>query len=359
MSKLLPIAALPLVLLACSKPASPEAGGSPAKTDDQYRAEAVQGMHDALLMDLQTLDQAAIALQQAAPAPADRGWDAAQDARAIASMKDAWVRARTAYEHVEGALAPLFPDIDLSIDGRYDDFMTLLATQGGDHDLFDDVGVTGMHAVERILYADVTPPRVIAFESSLPGYVPARFPGSAAEAAEMKGKLCRKLLADAQELEAQWTPADIDAAIAFQGLISLVNEQLEKVQKASSNEEESRYSQRTMADLRDNLAGARAAYAFFRPWITAKPGGEAIDAGIQEGFAELDVAYASVSGDAIPTPPASWSAESPSAADLTTPFGQLYSAVHRAVDPASGDSVVSRMNDAANVLGFPEFPVAR
>src|SRR5262249_44102286 len=158
--------------------------------------------------------------------------------------------ARTAYEHVEGAIAPLFPDIDVSIDARYDDFMTQLAAQGGDADLFDDRGVTGMHAVERIVYADVTPARVVAFERSLPGYVPAAFPATAAEAAEFKTKLCQKLVSDAEELVAQWTPADIDAAIAFQGLISLMNEQREKVQKAASNEEESRYSQRTMADLR-------------------------------------------------------------------------------------------------------------
>jgi hypothetical protein len=114
-----------------------------------------------------------------------------------------------------------------------------------------------------------------------------------------------------------------------------------------------------MADLRDNLAGARAAYASFRPWIVAKPGGEVIDAGIQEGFADLDGVYAAVSGDSIPAPPASWSAESPSPADLNTPFGRLYTAVHRAVDPASRSSVVARMNDAASLLGFPEFPVAR
>jgi iron uptake system component EfeO len=356
--KLLPVAALPLLLLACSS-APPDPGGAPAKTDAEHRREAVQGLHDAYLTDLETLISAVKDLQARAPAPADRGWDAASDAQAIAAMRADWVRARTAYEHVEGALAPLFPDIDASIDARYDDFLTMLAAQGGDQDLFDGTGVTGLHAVERILYADVAPARVVAFERSLPGYVPAAFPATAAEAAAFKTQLCAKLVADAEELAAQWTPADIDEAIAFQGLISLMGEQREKVDKAASNEEESRYCQRTMADLRDNLAGARAAYAFFRPWIASKPGGERTDAAIQEGFTELDGAYAEVPSDSIPEPPATWSAERPTPADLETPFGRLYTTVRNAVDATSPGSVVSQMNVAASSLGFPEFGMGR
>jgi iron uptake system component EfeO len=359
MSKLLLEALLPLALLACSS-ASPEPS-HPATTDDQYRAQAVRGLHDAYRTQLQTLAAAAVDLQAAAPLPPDRGWDAKKDAAAIAAMKAAWIRARTAYESVEGALAPLFPDVDVSIDARYDDFLAQLEPEG-DKDLFDDKGVTGMHAIERILYSDVTPQRVITFEEALPGYVPAAFPATAAQAAELKSKLCGKLVADAGTLLTEWTPADIDAAIAFQGLISLMNEQREKVQKASSNEEESRYSQRTMADLRDNLAGARVAYAFFQPWITSKasPGaptleGRTIDGTIEAGFAELDGAYRRIHGDSIPVPPVTWSAESPSPADLETPFGQLYTLVDAAVDPTRDGSVVAQMNDAAAVLGFPTF----
>ncbi len=358
MLKLSALAALPLALLACASP------GAPLPTDDQYRAEAVHGMHDAYLGDLEKLVRASQDLQRAAPTPQGRGWDAKEDAAAIAAMKDAWIRARTAYEHVEGALAPLFPDIDISIDARYDDFLAQLGPQG-DQDLFDGHGVTGMHAIERILYSDVTPARVVTFEASLPGYAPAAFPATAAQAAEFKAELCGRLVADAVELETQWTPADIDAAIAFQGLISLMNEQREKVQKASTNEEESRYSQRTMADLRDNLSGTRVAYSFFQPWITSKasPGapsrdGRAIDGAIEAGFAELDHAYGRVSGDSIPQPPATWSAEMPSPADLHTPFGQLYTVVDTAVDPNAKGSVVGEMNDAASVLGFPEFRTA-
>ena len=48
------------------------------------------------------------------------------DAAAIAAMKDAWKRRRIAYEHVEGATAPIFPDVDVSMDARYDDFLAML-----------------------------------------------------------------------------------------------------------------------------------------------------------------------------------------------------------------------------------------
>src|SRR5262249_6799771 len=127
------------------------------------------------------------------------------------------------------------------------------------------------------------------------------------------------------------------------------------------NEEESRYSQRTMVDLRDNLSGTRAIYALFQPWIRSKTSsdpakdGKAIDAKIVQGFQVLDVAYSAISGAELPEPPATWSAESPSAADLASPFGVLFTEVTHATDPTSADSIVAQMNDAAGVLGFPEF----
>jgi iron uptake system component EfeO len=373
MRKNLSFAVLPLLLLACSSSSSTPGdasmtgdasmSGEPRMTDDQYRTQAVSRMHDALLADIQAMGAAALDLQSAAPAPPDRGWDPKQDKAAIEAMKAAWVRARTAYEHVEGALAPLFPNIDRSIDARYDDFVAELESKGGDKNLFDGAGVTGMHAIERIVYADVTPERVIDFEKSLPGYVPAAFPATAQEAADFKSKLCAEFIADAKALSDQWTPANINVSIAFQGLILLVEEQREKVQKAASNEEESRYSQHTMLDMRDNLVGAELVYALFQPWILSKSNpsapekdGKSIDAKIQTGFGKIAGAYQSVTGDAIPEPPATWSAEAPLPADLMTPFGQLYTTVHDAVDPKIEGSVVSQMSNAASALGLVEFP---
>jgi iron uptake system component EfeO len=336
-------------------------GGGSSGGDQQ--TQVASAMQQSLKGDLTALYQAAIALQAAAPTPTGRGWDATADASAIAAMKVAWISARAAYEHVEGATAPIFPDIDIEIDERYDGFLAEITPPGsGDSDLFDDQGVTGMHAVERILYSDVTPASVIAFEMTLPGYKAAAFPATEAEAAEMKAKLLGRLVTDTKSLLDQWTSdAHLDVSGAFMGLISLMNEQQEKVNNAASGAEESRYSQRTMADLRDNLTGTTTIYGLFSAWLKSKAAvdggasGADIDAAIKTGFGNLSALYGTISGDALPMPPATWSAENPSAADLQTPFGQLYEAVHMAVDPKQPGSVVDEMNQGAALLGIPGF----
>jgi iron uptake system component EfeO len=140
-----------------------------------------------------------------------------------------------------------------------------------------------------------------------------------------------------------------------------MNEQKEKVSKASTGEEESRYSQLTLFDLRNNLAGTKTAYAVFQSWLVSHAStdptkdGKTADQSLTSDFAALDAVYSSYQGDALPTPPATWSAVSPSAADLATPFGKLYTAVTSAVDPEKQGSVVFVMNDAADILGFPRF----
>jgi iron uptake system component EfeO len=361
--RLAPVAAFVVFAgVACSSSSS---GGSPVQTgsndagptltDAQYQAQVLQGMHDSLLTDINSLLAAANAIQAAAPATL-AGW---QDPTQVTALKNAWIPARTAYEHSEGAIAPLFPDVDNSIDARYDDFLSELGP-AGDADLFDDVGVTGMHAMERIMYQP-NPPAVITFEATLPGYVASAAPSSDAQALELKNKLAGKLVSDVTALQGRWTPVNLNIAIAYQGLVALMNEQKEKVNKAASSEEESRYSSRTMVDLRDNLAGTKTIYALFEPWVLSKTNtdptkdGPTIDGKIQAGFVKLGAAYAQITGDSFPPVPATWSSESPSAADLQTPFGQLYTNVLAAVDPNTDGTIVFEMNAVATLLGFPIF----
>jgi iron uptake system component EfeO len=344
------IVLLGLLLLApaCS---SDDASGT-GKTDAEYQTEVVDGMHAALLTDVNALHQAAVELQAAAPVTAGRGWDAALDAAALQGMRTAWLKARGAYERTEGAIAPLFPDIDAEIDARYEDFLE--GVPQGDQDLFDAEGVTGMHAIERILFAAEIPANVVTVESSLEGYKAAAWPATEAEAAAFKTQLATRLATDTQTLADQWQPQSIDLGGSFQGLISLMNEQREKVNKAASEEEESRYAQRTLADLRENLKGTTGIYELFKPWLLSKAEGPAIDADIEGSFDALSTTYADFTGDAIPHPSETWSSENPSAADLGTPFGRLYEAVQDAVDPNVSGSAVDGMNRAAQVLGFPE-----
>ncbi len=355
------LALMVVATAACSSSSSSTPPAGQVKSDAEYQADVTTGMQTVIAAELDVLYKAALDLQNAAPTPTGRGWDEAQDAQAFTAMKEAWRRARIAYEHVEGAVAPLFPDIDASIDARYDDFMSQLASVGGDADLFDDKGVTGMHAVERIIYLKNTPANVVEFEKVLPGYKPPAYPATQEEAAEFKNKLCSRLVADAKVLVDQWKPAKIDLAIAYAGLVALMNEQREKVNKAATGEEESRYAQITLADIRANLEGTRAVYDVFKPWILAKHNddpakdGPARDKDIQAGFAALETAYNANAGDAMPAPPSTWSSQNPTPADLETPFGKLFTSVKTAVDANRQGSVVHEMNAVADALAFPQF----
>lgn len=339
-------AMLSLALAGCSDAAT-------VKTDADYQAEIAGSMQAAIAVEIDGWLAASRSLCDAAPLPVGRGWDAALDAAAIAAMKAEWRTARVRYEHIEGAVAPLFPELDAATDARYDDFLAELGA-AGDPVLFDDRGVTGMHAIERILYAPTIPAEVTSFEAPLPGYVAARFPSNAAEASSFKLELCARLVADVTTLQGQWKPAKLDIGAAFEGLISLMNEQREKVNKAATGQEESRYSRMTLADIHANLEGTETIYALFQPWIATKSKGPAADRGITAGFAALRVAYDATPGDTIPAPPATWSAE-PSAKDRATPFGRLFEAVTFAADPAREGSIVFEMNEAAGVLGLPGF----
>jgi iron uptake system component EfeO len=327
---------------------------SPATTDAQFQAKIVVDMHQLLLGNVQALNQAARDLQAAAPTPIGRGWDATDQA-AVSSMENAWKNMRTAWEASEGVIAPLFPDLDASMDSRYDELLMAIGP-AGDPDLFDGQGVTGMHAVERILFAPVIPPGVIAQEAMLPGYVAAAWPATQDQAAEFKTKLCQRLVDDTQTLVNMWEPRAIDLNQAFDGLTSLMNEQKEKVSLAAQHEEESRYSQRTMGDLRDNLAGTRAAYDLFTPWLETKPGGLEINSEVEQALDRLGQTYSTVYGDAIPTPPPTLDPTMPlSVTDQSTPFGMLYVAVVQEVDPTYTGSCVDSMNHVATTLGLPPF----
>jgi iron uptake system component EfeO len=326
-------------------------GDGDSEPDAAFKSQVVASMHDSIGKDLAALVDAARALQALAPT---RAWDPTADATTIAMMQDAWRTTRVAYEHVEGATAPIFGDLDATMDARYDDYLADIGPTG-DTNLFDATGVTGMHGIERILYAPMIRPEVIAVERRLPGYRPAAYPASDDEAIAFKTQLVQKLIDDAISLHDQWQPAAIDIGAAYQGLVGLMNEQQEKVNLAATGEEESRYASMTMFDLRNNLEGTQKVYELFRAWIRGKPGGSDADALIQARFATLSALYARTPGDSLPPVPAGWSSDHPTQANLETPFGMLWQTVRESVDPSGDGSVVFEMNRIAVLLGFPEF----
>lgn len=314
------------------------------------RRRALDGTKSFIAHHLDALVDAARALADAAPAGGPDGWDPTADRPAIESMKAHWREARIAYESIEGAIAVLFPDLDRSTDQRYDGFLALAP----DDDLFDAAGVTGIHAIERILWSDAIPDKVVRFERSLPGYQPARFPQTAAEAQAFKDALSARLVDDVRSMQSQFAPLALDPAAAYRGIIGSMSEQVEKADKAASGEAESRYAQFTLADMRTNVAAGVAIYGTFQPWLRSVAGGAEADAQIGAGFARLQAAYGLLDGDALPPVPDDWSSVAPSPADLATPFGMLYTTLQRESDPAQDGSLVNAMTRSAALLGIPE-----
>lgn len=324
-----------------------------SKSDDAaQRARVEREMKTWLMSKVRAFRSAAEALQQAAPTPNGRGWSATEDAEALRRTKDAWFRAREAYEHAEGALAPIFPDSDTATDARYDDFLTVLGA-AGDPEPFDDHGVIGMHAIERVLWADAVPPDTSQFERGIPGYRAAAFPATEAEAREFKELLAGRLVKDIAQLERDLQPLELDIAFAFRGLIDLTNEQLEKVDRAGTGREESRYAQTTMRDLRANREGCLAAYQMFRPWLLAR-GRTDLDEQVMAGFERLKQSYDAVLGDAIPRPPSAWSSMSPNPDHFSTAFGRLFVVVREETDDKRSRSLSGSLMRVADALGLPK-----
>lgn len=321
------------------------------KSDAEFRADVTAAMHASITEDLADLTQAARNLQAAS---LNRAWNPAADAAAITDMRDAWKRARIAWEHVEGAIASAFAELNVSLDARYEEFLAGLGADG-DPNLFDATGVIGMHAIERILFSPEIRPEIVALESRLPGYRPAAYPTTDAEAIAFKTQLVQRLIDDTTALGAAWRPADVDIATGYVGLVQLMNEQQEKVNLAVTGEEESRYANITLFDLRNNLDGTQKVYELFRAWILSKSSAERSDQRIQEQFTSLMAAYHTTDGDSLPAVPDGWSSENPTPDALQTPFGALWQQIRESVDPATDGSVVFEMNRVATLLGFPRF----
>lgn len=343
---LAPLGALLIVLV----PATIGCGTDKSGSQEEQAQAAVKSQ---ITAQLASLVNASVALRAAAPAPDADGWNAGADAAAVNAMKTQWAAARSAYEQIEGAIAVLFPDYDVSTDERYGGF---LSDTGPDNDLFDGTGVTGIHAIERILWAGQAPADVVAFEAALPGYVAAAFPTNLTQATEFRDGLATRLVTDVQAVQTMFAPLTLDTAAAFRGVIGSLGEQIEKIELAADGEDESRYAQHTLADMRANLTGGKNTYNAFRDWVRSATGGPALDADILAGFDRVSALYAQVTGDALPPVPAGFDKDAPTAEQLATPYGKIFAGLSTESDAGDPSSLVSKMSTAADLLGIPQLP---
>jgi iron uptake system component EfeO len=342
-------------------PGGPADGGSPdtpGPADGGMGGDGVSAAESQVTLavkqviagQLDTLVQGAQALQAAAPAPDADGWNATADAAAVMAMKAAWRQTRDAYEHIEGAIAVLFPNYDVSTDARYDGF---LQTNGPDDNLFDGMNVTGVHAIERILWSDAIPPQVVAYEMTVDGYTPAAFPATRQQADDFKNGLCQRLVDDVMAMRSDFKPLALDLASAYRGVAGSLLEQLEKISLATTGEDESRYAQRTLADMRANLAGGRTILAAFAPLIAAH-GAQALADQVTTKLTSISDAYdQATTGDSLPPVPNDWNPDNITPADLATPFGKLYDLLQHETSVEDATSAVSLFNQLGDQLGIP------
>jgi iron uptake system component EfeO len=314
-------------------------------TPQQQASDAVQAL---VVTHVTALHAAAVRLQADAPAADADGWDRTHDAAAVDAMKADWADARAHYEQVEGAIAVLFPELDVSTDARYDAFLE----HGADADPFDGEGVTGVHAIERILWSDEIPAAVVEFESAIPGYAPAAFPQTEAQARSFKTQLCQRLVDDTQAMLDSTAHLQLDEQAAYRGVAGSMQEQVEKITLAAQGQDESHYARNTLADMRNNLAGGRAIFAAFSPWFASVHDDVTVTS-VHAGFDRVQAAYDALPGTDAPAVPDGWNPDAPTAEQRATPYGTLFTLLTSESDPANASSLVADMLVGADHLGIP------
>jgi iron uptake system component EfeO len=340
---------LVLVLVLPFAPACAESDGDDGDGGGDPEAQAILSVKEYVGAELDALVDASTRIQTAAPAPDADGWNATADAAAVDGMRTSWHDARVSYERVEGAIAVLFPDLDAATDERYDGFIA----EAPDPQLFDGTGVTGVHAIERILWADAHPTWVVEFESALPEYVAASFPATEADADQFKNGLAAQLVTDTNTMRDDFEPLALDAASAYGGVIGSMAEQVEKISLGATGEDESRYAQHTLEDMRANLEGGREIYAAFVPWLREQEGGAELDGQIQARFDAVAAAYDALSGNALPAVPDGWNEAEPTDEHLATEYGQLWLLLTTESDPMAMGGLSERMLAAAELMDIP------
>ena len=316
---------------------------APRAAPDECAARAVKTWVDG---EIDALARAAEEIRAAAPEPDADGWSIEHDRASIEAMRAAWRRARVAYEHVEGAIAILFPETDAAIDGRFEREAELHL----DARPFDASGFVGMHAIERILWSDAIPPAVVVFEQPLVGYVVPRTPRDADEARAFRDELCAHLVARVRGMQRALGPVALDNATAWRGIEGSIEEQSEKVLLGTTGQDESRYAAITLADMRANLEGARAVLRAFGPVMAAHPEAEAHRAPIEAGLAELERTYDAIEGDALPDAPTSFDPDRPSETDGATPYGRVFAILSRATNGRDEGTLAWHLRAAGNAM---------
>ena len=210
-------------------------GGGAALKVDQAALDAAVARYRTFVLD--QADQ----LKQKTQAFAD-----AVIAGDVEQAKALYAPGRIPWETIE-PVAELFPDVDAAIDSRVDD-----------HNGPDDPEWTGWHRIEKGLWAD----------NSAAGLTP----------------FAPRLVTDTDGLVDKVQTLAIQPGVMTNGAAALI----EEASQGKITGEEERYSHSDLITFTANVDGAKKIVELLRPVLSTAPGGTALLAEIDEGFAKVD-----------------------------------------------------------------------
>lgn len=314
-------------------------------------AEAVaRDLRDFLRARLSDLPAEAVVLQGLAP---QQQWQQSTNPVDVDNMRQSWKRQRDAWRQSESVVRVLQPEVAEAVALTYDEAMRGLAEESNP---FDGVGFVGLHAVERILWGPTyfapaqtggEPPESAIFlfeEAEVPGYFEPTYPAVGVQSTEFKFQLVERLIEDLRAPSATGAVEGISADAGWWVLRDAVALLDARVRPNGIGADTSRYSQSSLVDLREGLAGARTLMRVLRPWVDGAPNGAGVGAEIDAGFDRVQAALDGTPGDAMPLIPEAW-AVPPTPTDAATDYGQLWTAItteSNVDDPASLAAAIER-----------------
>lgn len=280
-------------------------------------------------------------------APRDRAWNAQADPALVERMRTAWKAAHRAAVAVTEPLSELFPQAG-RMDSNWDREIDRVQR---DENPFDDIGVTGLHAIERILWADVVSEMVLTVERRHEGYAMARTPATAKEAADYATQLVGGLHRDAQALaEASSVPgydlgfAEKAVKLQARALLRMV------IVGGEPGRSESRYSDTSTDALVDQLGALAGTWKILRAALRRQgvPVGsfQVADAGLER----VHAAVAAIGPGPIPARPEGFNPFHPTQEDRESAFGRLYFSVEAEILGASSDAFLAALGNLTNAV---------
>jgi len=296
------------LLLGCSSGSETDPTPEPIATDQNALVFASRARLGPMLIEFEA---EVTALRDAAPAPDADGWSDPEEATAVVAMREHWRRARVIYHRMWAAAAILMPDQEAAIERLYD-----VHLNEGDGEF------EGMHAVERVLWADAIPAEVAEREAMLPDSEAARFPTDEASARAFREDLCGDLIELAGEMRTRFADHSLEPQLAVFGLQKTVEKLLKKLSPPLGLYD-SRYAQHTLVEMRANVTGIGEAWLVYGPLVDSVD--PAASQAVVDGLARLEPVRAAPA--VLPAVPAGWNPSivdsPPGSGDYSTLWSQL------------------------------------